>query len=314
MPANRLLTIAVLLLAVLGAGCDAFGGSSPTATPSATPTITSTPTSTATATPPPRLEMASLEVSQGGFVVVRVLGSAPSGSVTFDGREYPLLRAPGALWAVLGVAADQSLGSYPLVVTLGDTSGAVADRLDGSLLVFDSAYEVEAITLAPELSGLLDPNVAAQEAALRDAVYATYTQERLWSGPFVLPVNDVVTSPYGIGRSYNGGPVASFHSGTDFAADETTPIGAANAGRVAFASELPIRGLSVIIDHGAGVFSGYHHLSSTTVVEGQMVGQGDLIGYGGDSGLVTGPHLHWEILVRGVPVDATLWTLEEVGP
>jgi len=173
---------------------------------------------------------------------------------------------------------------------------------------------VEEIFLEPEESALLDANLAAEEAATRERVFATYTEQRLWSGPFILPVGTIITSPYGIGRSYNGAPVSSFHSGTDFVADETTAIAAANAGRVAFAAALPIRGLSVIIDHGGGVFSGYHHLSSTSVVEGQDVAQGQQIGFAGDSGLATGPHLHWEITVRGVPVDPTLWTFEEVGP
>ena len=89
---------------------------------------------------------------------------------------------------------------------------------------------------------------------------------------------------------------------------------ASNTGRVAFAGDLPVRGTSVIIDHGGGVFSAYHHLQQAAVQHGQMVAVGDLVGYVGASGLATGPHLHWEIIVRGVEVDPVPWTYGEIGP
>jgi murein DD-endopeptidase MepM/ murein hydrolase activator NlpD len=77
---------------------------------------------------------------------------------------------------------------------------------------------------------------------------------------------------------------------------------------------MPIRGISVVIDHGAGVFSGYHHFSGLAVAPGKYVGQGELIGYSGMSGLATGPHLHWEIVVHGMSVDPVPWTQAAVGP
>jgi murein DD-endopeptidase MepM/ murein hydrolase activator NlpD len=173
---------------------------------------------------------------------------------------------------------------------------------------------VETITVPPNQSGLLDPAVGQREEQIRSAVFAAFTPERLWTGSFTYPVSAPISSPYGIGRSYNGGPVASYHGGTDFGVDRGTPIVASAAGRVAFAGMLPIRGRSVIIDHGAGVFSGYHHLSQVSVVVGQPVAAGDLVGYSGASGLATGPHLHWEVIAGGVEVDPVLWTYEEIGP
>lgn len=89
---------------------------------------------------------------------------------------------------------------------------------------------------------------------------------------------------------------------------------AAARGRVVFAAPLPIRGNSVIIDHGLGVLSGYHHLSEIAVAVGQQVNAGDVIGRVGATGLATGPHLHWEVIVRGVTVDPLVWTEREFGP
>jgi murein DD-endopeptidase MepM/ murein hydrolase activator NlpD len=63
-----------------------------------------------------------------------------------------------------------------------------------------------------------------------------------------------------------------------------------------------------LIDHGVGVFSGYWHQSNLAVRVGQDVQRGDLIGYVGDTGLVTGAHLHWEMRVGGIAVDPMQWT------
>jgi murein DD-endopeptidase MepM/ murein hydrolase activator NlpD len=71
---------------------------------------------------------------------------------------------------------------------------------------------------------------------------------------------------------------------------------------------MPIRGNSVIVDHGGGVKTGYHHLLDTSVVVGQQVEAGALLGHVGSTGFSTGPHLHWELTIFGVNVDPETWT------
>jgi murein DD-endopeptidase MepM/ murein hydrolase activator NlpD len=70
----------------------------------------------------------------------------------------------------------------------------------------------------------------------------------------------------------------------------------------------------VIIDHGAGVFTGYHHMALIDVAIGQGVAVGQQVGAVGRTGLATGPHLHWELIVAGVNVDPMLWTVEGAVP
>ena len=90
---------------------------------------------------------------------------------------------------------------------------------------------------------------------------------------------------------------------------------AAAAGKVVFVAELQVRGNTIIIDHGAGVMTAYNHLSEFGVAEGQVVAPGQIIGKMGSTGLVTGPHLHWEVIVRGIEVDGELWlTGRAIGP
>ena len=74
-----------------------------------------------------------------------------------------------------------------------------------------------------------------------------------------------------------------------------------------FADALPVHGLGVIIDHGAGVYSGYWHMSAIAVEEGAEVEAGDEVGAIGTTGVSTGPHLHWEVIVNGRDVDPLQW-------
>jgi murein DD-endopeptidase MepM/ murein hydrolase activator NlpD len=117
-----------------------------------------------------------------------------------------------------------------------------------------------------------------------------------------------IRSRFGALRSYNGGPYDSFHGGVDFSGAEDRPITAPAPGVVVLAEPLTVRGNATIIDHGWGVFTGYWHQSAIQVQAGQRVETGQVIGYQGATGRVTGPHLHWEIYVGGYQVEPLTWT------
>jgi murein DD-endopeptidase MepM/ murein hydrolase activator NlpD len=97
----------------------------------------------------------------------------------------------------------------------------------------------------------------------------------------------------------------------DYDAEGGAPIYAPAAGIVVMAEPLEVRGNVVILDHGLGVFTGFWHLSRIDVTPGQTVERGAVVGLVGNTGLSTGPHLHWEMRVRGVPVDPLQWTQRE---
>ena len=107
-----------------------------------------------------------------------------------------------------------------------------------------------------------------------------------WRQPFVLPLpfTHPMSSPYGIRRSYNGGPYDTFHTGQDFAAPGGTLVVAPADGIVALTESLTVRGLSVVLDHGAGLFTGYWHLREALVAPGASVQAGDPIGLVGRRG------------------------------
>ncbi|MFN8639635.1 MAG: M23 family metallopeptidase [Dehalococcoidia bacterium] len=150
--------------------------------------------------------------------------------------------------------------------------------------------------------------------AIRSLQFASFDPGKRWnSSLFTVPVAGAQTTAFGQGRSINGGPVGGFHSGMDIGADAGTPVHASADGRVASVVRMPIRGLSVVIDHGAGIKSG-HHLESAVVREGDTVARGQVIATVGSTGFSTGPHLHWEVLVWGVNVDPLQWTTERFEP
>lgn len=315
MPPSQPLRLLLPILAVLTlAACLGGGGM---AQPQATPTPLAarlgppTPLPTPTPTPPPpALAVMDEFAQQGGLLLVRLVNPPPGeASVVFAGSSYPLLREGALAFAVIGIATDTAAGDYPLAAVAGEETLASA-----FLSVAATDFPEESISLPPESASLLSDAAAIEsERALLAAVYSRFTPQRLWAGPWGLPLPGAITNPFGLLRSINGGPLSP-HTGTDFAADLGEPVVSAAAGRVAFASALYLRGNSVVIDHGAGVFSGYHHLSEIAVSPGQEVAQGQLIGSVGATGLVSGAHLHWEAIVHGVRVDPVLWTFRAFDP
>jgi murein DD-endopeptidase MepM/ murein hydrolase activator NlpD len=113
---------------------------------------------------------------------------------------------------------------------------------------------------------------------------------------FVWPVLGPVTSPFG----WRWGRM---HEGIDIAASTGTPIRAAAAGTVIYAGWLGGYGNLTVIDHGGGVATAYGHQSGFAAGNGAYVAQGQVIGYVGNTGHSTGPHLHFEVRVNGVPQD-----------
>jgi murein DD-endopeptidase MepM/ murein hydrolase activator NlpD len=248
-------------------------------------------------------------VAQGQTLVVRVTLSQPS-TLTgqFDGRPLYFTGDDRGGWTVVGIHALQTVKVYSMTLRakLADGSESVAAV---PVLVMVGPYPTEDIQLAPGREDLLAPDLTQAEQARVNEVFSAVSPRPLWEGLFGLPLTSIrVTSPFGGRRSYNEGPVSGFHAGLDLGGASGTPIYAPAAGRVVLAEKLIVRGNAVILDHGLGVFTGYWHQSQSVVQVGQMVQRGDIIGYVGDTGLVSGPHLHWEMRVGGIAVDPMQWT------
>ncbi len=269
---------------------------------------------------PPEIEAVALKPQawvQGQTAVVRVQVAAGA-QVTLSGEweghtlHFFPLDDEGNTWVALqGVHALEDVGPHPLVLTLRLADGREM-RFEQPVRVKAGDYGWEKLTVP---AALLDPDVnRAENAELRELT-SQATPTRYWDGPFQAPspYPDCFTSWFGTRRSYNDGAYFGYHGGLDFCGGTGTPITAPADGVVVFAGPLEVRGNTTIIDHGWGVYTLYAHQQEILVEVGQKVHTGDLIGYVGGTGRVTGAHLHWEVRVNGVPVDPEEW-LEQTFP
>ena len=142
----------------------------------------------------------------------------------------------------------------------------------------------------------------AKEYAEAMKIYGTTTLKNYVKSEYIVPMNSKITSSFGKARIYNS-TLNGYHSGTDFRAKVGTPIVASNDGKVVLTRDRFYAGNSIIIDHGQGVYTCYYHLSEFKVKEGDMVRKAQVIGLSGDTGRITGPHLHFSARVGGLQVD-----------
>ncbi|HUF36783.1 MAG TPA: M23 family metallopeptidase [Gemmatimonadales bacterium] len=134
---------------------------------------------------------------------------------------------------------------------------------------------------------------------------------RLAATPSIMPTQGWLSSAFTSMRSHPILHVARPHEGIDVTAPMGTPIEAPAAGRVSDAGWEAGYGNTVIIDHGFGTVTKFAHASKILVREGQRVSRGQRIALVGNTGLATGPHLHYEVHVNGRPVDPLRYVLPQ---
>jgi murein DD-endopeptidase MepM/ murein hydrolase activator NlpD len=259
------------------------------------------------------LTIRPLPAEQGRTISIHVLTAQP---VTLEGTlgDWRLHfntdeTRENSYFALLGIYRFAEANLYPLAISMTDVNDGATTRFAQSLAVREGDYLVDRpLTVPPET---LDPAVTQPENEQVAAVVAPVTPTRYWNGLFALPSVGAFRSMYGSLRSYNNSPYNFFHTGVDFSGGEDRPITAPAPGVVRFAGPFVVRGNATIVDHGWGVYSGYWHQSSIEVQVGQRVETGQVIGYNGATGRVTGPHLHWELWVGGFQVDPMQWTTVE---
>lgn len=142
-----------------------------------------------------------------------------------------------------------------------------------------------------------------EEQKLVGAALRTMTPLRLWTTPPQPPLSSItLTSHYGFRRVYNGVP-RNGHNGADIRAANGTDVRAPFAGTVVLTGFHYYAGGSVYIDSGNGVITAFFHLSNILVKKGDKVSKGQVVAKSGSTGRVTGPHLHYSLILGGQFVD-----------
>jgi murein DD-endopeptidase MepM/ murein hydrolase activator NlpD len=161
----------------------------------------------------------------------------------------------------------------------------------------------------PSLEDLQQALAGLDEASDWQSDLFTFSESRLSRARFEamrVPSALPVDGPVGSGFGFRADPLtarAALHTGLDFPADPGTPIAASAAGVVLSADWHAEYGHTIELDHGNGLVTRYAHCQNIQVKAGQLIKRGQVIGTVGSSGRSTGPHLHFEVLVEGVPQD-----------
>jgi murein DD-endopeptidase MepM/ murein hydrolase activator NlpD len=284
----------------LGAGASAF-----TAEPSQAPAST-----------PPTLPRAALSTLSGadGSIFILTLNLPAQVDATLlsasleDTTDIPFFPAPekgeGVYQSVIAVPFNHAPGTVDVRVSVPPSGTEKAETLTLPFTVVDGHYRSEVLKVdeskvSPPAKDL--KRIMAEQEEIK-AIYGQVTREKLWKGPFSLPVKSRVTSPFGSKRVYNG-EMKSFHQGLDLRAHIGTPIHAPAPGIVVLAKNLFFTGNTVLLDHGYGVFTIYGHMSRLKVKKGDRVASGTILGLAGMTGRANGPHLHWGAVIHRLKVN-----------
>lgn len=251
---------------------------------------------------------------QGKALVIRlegISGLTVTGSLLDHAFDFISL-GDDEYYAIQGVHAMTEPGLYPLVIQGVMDSGAEF-TITQAVYIRSGGYPMDPVlVVSPET---VDPAITRPEDAQWTNLAQPVTHQKLWQDLLAAPVPkefaECWPSQFGNRRSYNGSPYNYFHTGLDFCGGVGTEIYAPAPGTVVFAGPLTVRGNATMIDHGWGVYSGYMHQSEIIVAVGDQVETGQLIGLVGNTGRVTGPHLHFEIWAGGVQIDPMDWLLQE---
>ena len=240
---------------------------------------------------------------QGGIVAITVRSERPLNElVLIDGDlRVPLEReADGTVFRGLyGLDLAASTGAHRVSF---EARGGVTP-LVWSFRVASGRFQIQRLSVDPryvEVPKEELERVRADRARVAEA-YRNGSAVRLWTS-FARPLEARLNGNFGARRVYNG-KTQSFHAGLDLEAAEGTSVAAAGDGRVVLAGDLYFSGGTVLLDHGAGLFTQYFHLSRIDVKEGNTVVKGACLGASGHTGRVTGPHLHWGARLFGARVN-----------
>ncbi len=238
-----------------------------------------------------------------GGVARLSLGPSAERPQAFSGDVPVLVLGDAIEWtALVGIPLSAAVGPASLRVQ------TAAGARNVPYTVHAKKYSEQRLKVAPKTVDLSAADNARYERE-RDhqkEVMATFSTPLPTSLSLPVPVPGRRSSSFGLRRVFNG-QSRNPHSGMDIAAPTGTPIKAPMAGKVIDTGDYFFNGDTIWLDHGGGFLTMYCHLSKIDVAQGDTVRAGDIIGKVGATGRVTGPHLHWGVMLNRTMVDPALF-------
>ncbi len=223
--------------------------------------------------------------------------------VTWNDKPVAVIEQDASWFAVVGIPLGTKAGQQTLTVEASNNEPLPAVPFT----IAPFAYEEQRLIIKNKRK--VNPAPMDMERISREnkrlKVVKSYRADAMIASSFDWPLAGIVSSPFGLKRFYNDQPRRP-HGGIDIAAPEGEPILAPADGVVIDTGDYFFNGNSVFIEHGLGLQTFYAHMSRIDVEQGQRVSQGQVIGAVGQTGRVTGPHLHWSVGLNGTWVNPLL--------
>ncbi|MBD3649265.1 MAG: peptidoglycan DD-metalloendopeptidase family protein [Pseudomonadales bacterium] len=235
-----------------------------------------------------------------GGVAVLAVEAPHADNLHFKGSPVMVIEEDGNHYAIVGISLAAEPGRYAL---------HYGDEPAYSFTVNPRNYAEQRLTI--ENKRKVNPYQEDLERIRRESsemnqAFTNFDRSLPVTTEFELPAEGPVSSPFGLKRFLNDQP-RSPHSGLDIAADTGEPIKAPAPGKVTATGDYFFNGKTVIEDHGQGLVTMYGHMSRIDVKSGDMVEAGEIIGAIGQTGRVTGPHLHWSVSLNNARVNPNLF-------
>ena len=245
----------------------------------------------------------------GGILIMPVAELSKTAPKVFFNKNRALVAATDTEWvALVGIPLSTKVGDHKITIQTG------TETQQKSFNVVDKEYPAQYLTIKKKrmVTGFTEEDLKKinNDKKVMTKAKDLWT-EQIIDADFIAPVDGRLSSLFGLKRFFNDIPKRP-HNGLDIAAPTGTPILSPASAKVIDTGNFYFNGNTVFLDHGQGLLSAYLHMNTITVKPGQQVKQGDALGTVGETGRVTGPHLHWIVYLNKTPVDPALFIADDI--
>jgi len=241
----------------------------------------------------------------GGIAVIPTHAGALSGR--YRNQRITLANFDGEQYAIIGIPLNAEIGSQQFDLSYADGH---SESLQFSIEFKEYIEQHLTISNTRQVNPNTEDMVRInRESAKMTRPFSSWDDSLTPVFSMQAPVAGIRSSSFGLKRFFNEQP-RNPHSGMDIAADEGTPIYAPAPGIILTTGNYFFNGNTIIMDHGHGLISLYCHMNTIDVEPGTVIRTGDQIGRVGQTGRVTGPHLHWSVNLNNTRVDPALFLTE----